>query len=60
MSQNSKIKILESGKSAPMLDTPTDLTASQEALLRQLADERGEAVAPAETGFFARIKSAFK
>ena len=43
-----------------VVDTPTDLTPSQEALLRQLADERGELVAPADQGFFARIKSAFK
>jgi molecular chaperone DnaJ len=43
-----------------VVDTPTDLTPSQETLLRQLAEERGEPVAPAEQGFFARIKSAFK
>jgi molecular chaperone DnaJ len=43
-----------------VVDTPTDLTSSQETLLRQLAEERGEAVAPPEVGFFARIKSAFK
>src|SRR5436190_3662735 len=43
-----------------VVDTPTDLTPSQEALLRQLAEERGDPVAPADVGFFARIKSAFK
>ena len=43
-----------------VVDTPTDLTPGQETLLRQLAEERGEPVAPADVGFFARIKSAFK
>jgi molecular chaperone DnaJ len=43
-----------------MVDTPTELSKSQEELLRQLASERGEAVAPADTGFFSRIKSAFR
>jgi molecular chaperone DnaJ len=43
-----------------VVDTPDDLYAAQEELLRQLAAARGEEVAPADTGFFARIKSAFK
>jgi molecular chaperone DnaJ len=43
-----------------VVDTPTGLTKPQEDLLRQFAEERGEQVAPADTGFFARIKSAFK
>ena len=43
-----------------VVDTPTDLTPEQEELLRQLAGERGEDVAPADTGFFSRIRSAFK
>jgi molecular chaperone DnaJ len=43
-----------------VVDVPTDLTKSQEDLLRQLADERGEAVAPADTGLFSKIRGAFK
>ena len=43
-----------------VVDTPTDLTAEQEELLRRLAAERGEEVAPPETGLRARIRSAFK
>ncbi|MFZ4585388.1 MAG: J domain-containing protein [Acidimicrobiia bacterium] len=40
--------------------TPTDLTEEQEALLRQFAELRSEPLAPAEKGFFSRIKSAFQ
>jgi molecular chaperone DnaJ len=43
-----------------VVDTPTDLTAEQEELVRQLAEQRGEDVAPADSGFFSRIRSAFK
>ena len=43
-----------------VVDTPTDLTPAQESLLRQLAAERGEEVAPPETGLRSRIRSAFK
>jgi molecular chaperone DnaJ len=43
-----------------VVDTPDDLSGPQEELLRQLAAARGEEVAPADTGFFAKIKSAFK
>lgn len=39
--------------------TPTDLTKTQEELLRQLAAERGEEVAPAEEGLLSRLRSAF-
>jgi molecular chaperone DnaJ len=42
------------------VDTPTDLTLEQDELLRRLATERGEEVAPAESGLRARIRSAFK
>jgi molecular chaperone DnaJ len=42
------------------VDVPTDLSKAQEDLLRELAAQREEEVAPADTGFFARIKSAFK
>ena len=43
-----------------VVDTPTDVAPEQEDLLRQLAELRGEAVAPAESGFLSRIRSAFK
>ena len=43
-----------------VVDTPSDLSSAEEDLLRQLAAARGEDVAPADTGFFAKIKSAFK
>jgi molecular chaperone DnaJ len=43
-----------------VVDTPTGLTARQEELLRQLAAERGEAVAPPDPGLLGRIRSAFK
>ena len=42
------------------VETPTRLTHEEEDLLRQLAEERGEDVAPAETGLFSKIRSAFK
>ncbi|MGH9122982.1 MAG: molecular chaperone DnaJ [Acidimicrobiales bacterium] len=42
------------------VDTPTDLTKSQEELLRALALERGEAVADADAGVMSRIRGAFK
>ncbi len=43
-----------------VVDTPTGLTPRQEDLLRQLAAERGEAVAPPDPGLLGRIRSAFK
>lgn len=43
-----------------VVDTPTDLERDEEELLRRLADLRGEEVAPADTGFLSRIRSAFK
>ena len=43
-----------------VVDTPTDLGRADEELLRRLAEERGEEVAPADTGFFSRIRSAFQ
>jgi len=42
------------------VETPTRLSRAEEDLLRQLADERGEAVAPADSGLFSKIRSAFK
>jgi molecular chaperone DnaJ len=43
-----------------VVDTPTELTKEQEELLRLYAQARGEDVAPAESGFFAKVRSAFK
>ena len=43
-----------------VVDTPTELTKEQEELLRLYAGSRGEDVAPAESGFFAKVRSAFK
>ncbi len=40
--------------------TPTGLGREEEDLLRQLAELRGEDVAPTDTGLFSRIRSAFK
>ena len=43
-----------------VVDTPTELTKEQEEILRLFAAARGEEVAPAETGFLAKVRSAFK
>ena len=43
-----------------VVDTPTQLSAAQEDLLRRFASERAEDVAPPDTGFLSRIRSAFK
>jgi molecular chaperone DnaJ len=43
-----------------VVDTPDELTPEEDELLRRLALLRGEAVAPPDTGFFAKIRSAFK
>jgi molecular chaperone DnaJ len=42
-----------------VVEVPTKLDDDEQALLRQLADKRGEAVHPPEKGLFSRIKSAF-
>jgi molecular chaperone DnaJ len=42
------------------VEVPTELTEAEEELLRSFAAARGEAVAPADSGFFSRIRSAFK
>ncbi|MGH9163911.1 MAG: molecular chaperone DnaJ [Acidimicrobiales bacterium] len=42
------------------VDTPSDLGATQERLLRELAADRGEDVDPPEAGLFSKIRSAFK
>ncbi len=43
-----------------VVDTPDKLTKEQESLLRLLAAERGENVAPADSGLLGKIRSAFK
>ena len=43
-----------------VVDTPAELTKEQEDLLRLLAAQRGEEVAPPDTSFLARVRSAFK
>jgi molecular chaperone DnaJ len=43
-----------------VVETPAELRREEEELLRQLAELRGESVAPADTGLLAKIKSAFK
>ncbi len=43
-----------------VVDTPTDLDPEEDELMRRLAAARHEEVAPADTGFFSRIRSAFK
>jgi molecular chaperone DnaJ len=42
------------------VDTPVELTRSQEELLRQFAADRGETVADADAGLMSRIRGAFK
>jgi len=43
-----------------VVTTPTDLDDAQEELVRRLAAMRGDDVAPPETGFLSKIRSAFK
>lgn len=43
-----------------VVETPTDLTKEEQELLRQFAHLRGDDVAPADSGFLSRIRSAFK
>jgi molecular chaperone DnaJ len=42
-----------------VVETPTKLSKREDELLRRFAEERGEAVAPPDTGILGRIKSAF-
>lgn len=42
-----------------VVDTPTKISDEEADLLRQLAELRGEEVAPADEGWFKRIRSAF-
>jgi molecular chaperone DnaJ len=43
-----------------LVETPADLSKDEEALLRQLAEARGDAVADPDGGLLGKIKSAFK
>ena len=43
-----------------VVDTPTGLSKEEDELLRRLAAARNEDVAPADTGLFSKIRSAFK
>jgi molecular chaperone DnaJ len=43
-----------------VVETPTGLSRTQEELLRQFAEERGEDVAAVDTGLLSKIRSAFK
>jgi molecular chaperone DnaJ len=43
-----------------VVDTPTELTKAQEEQLRALAADRGEAVAPHESGLVSKLRGAFK
>lgn len=42
------------------VETPTKLDEEEAELLRQFAEMRGEDVAPADEGFFSKVKSAFQ
>ncbi|HZB71253.1 MAG TPA: J domain-containing protein, partial [Acidimicrobiales bacterium] len=43
-----------------VVDTPTELSPVEEDLLRRLAEERGDEVAPPGQGLLSRLRSAFK
>ncbi len=43
-----------------MVETPTDLTAEESELLRELAESRGETVKPPDTSVIDRLRSAFR
>ncbi len=43
-----------------VVDMPRDLTEEQEALVRQLAELRGEEVSEESRGFFSKLRTAFK
>lgn len=43
-----------------LVDVPTDLAPAEEELLRLFAEQRGDAVAPADAGVLSRIRSAFR
>jgi molecular chaperone DnaJ len=45
---------------AVVVDTPIGLDDDQDGLLRQFAELRGDEIAPRDTSFFGRIKSAFR
>jgi molecular chaperone DnaJ len=41
-----------------VVDTPTGLTRAQQEMLRRIAAERGEQVAPPDEGLMTRLRSA--
>lgn len=43
-----------------LVDVPTDLTPGQEEVLRRYAEERGDDVAPPDSGLLSRVRSAFR
>lgn len=43
-----------------IVDVPTELSEEEEEILRQLAELRGEAVAPPPSGLMSKLRSAFK
>ena len=43
-----------------VVDTPTDLSAEQEELLRAFAESRGDEVGPPDSGLMSKIRSAFR
>jgi molecular chaperone DnaJ len=43
-----------------VVEVPTKLSDQEAELLRQLAELRGEEVAPPDRGFFDRVRSAFQ
>jgi molecular chaperone DnaJ len=43
-----------------VVDVPTDLSEEEEEVIRQLAELRGDEVAPPPTGLLSKLRSAFK
>jgi molecular chaperone DnaJ len=43
-----------------VVDIPTDLSDEEEEVVRQLAELRGEPVAPSVSGLISKLRSAFK
>jgi molecular chaperone DnaJ len=43
-----------------VVDTPTELTAEEVELLGRMAEIRGDEIAPPDTGFMSKLRSAFK
>jgi molecular chaperone DnaJ len=43
-----------------VVDVPTELSEEEEEVIRQLAELRGDEVAPPPTGLLSKLRSAFK